>query len=74
MNKLLTLLVAMLFITNAGIAQKHNYKVALIGFYNLENLFDTSHAEGKNDYDFTPNSEYHYDTRIYFDKLDHLAY
>ncbi len=73
MTKISTLVIAILFIANTGIAQKHNYKVALIGFYNLENLFDTLDTEGKNDIDFTPNSEYHYDSRIYFDKLDHLA-
>ena len=29
-----------------------------VGFYNLENLFDTIHAPGKNDYDFLPDGSY----------------
>ncbi len=73
MNKISILLLCTIFSVKICNAQKNNYKVALVGFYNLENLFDTSHAEGKNDYDFTPSSEYQYNTRIYFDKLDHLA-
>ena len=31
---------------------RQNY---VIGFYNLENLFDTYHEEGKNDYEFLPD-------------------
>ena len=27
----------------------------VIGFYNLENLFDTYHDDGKNDYEFLPD-------------------
>ena len=34
-------------------AQSGNFHV--IGFYNLENLFDTYHDEGKNDYEFLPD-------------------
>jgi hypothetical protein len=54
-------------------AQQKKVRVALVGFYNLENLFDTVHAEGKNDYDFTPTGLYKYDGSIYRQKLDLLA-
>ncbi len=54
-------------------AQQHKYKVSLIGFYNLENLYDTVNNLIKNDEEFLPTSERNYNTRIYFDKLDHLA-
>ena len=37
----------------AGFLQAQNYEVSLIGFYNLENLFDTIDIEGKNDIEFT---------------------
>ncbi len=74
MKRILILFAGVLFFANITKAQKQSYKVVLVGFYNLENLFDTSHAQGKNDYDFTPSSEYHYNTRVYFDKLDHLSY
>ena len=30
-------------------------KSHVIGFYNLENLFDTYHDEGKNDYEYLPD-------------------
>ena len=30
-------------------------KSYVIGFYNLENLFDTFHDEGKNDYEYLPD-------------------
>jgi hypothetical protein len=54
-------------------AQKKSYRVALAGFYNLENLFDTLHNEGKNDIDFTPDGPYKYNSWIYNNKLEHLS-
>lgn len=54
-------------------AQQHQYKVAIVGFYNLENLFDTVNNPVKNDEEFLPGSERNYNTRIYYDKLDRLA-
>lgn len=54
-----------------GRAQRqHLYSVA---FYNLENLFDTLHDEGKNDYDFLPSGRYAWGTRKYEAKLKNLA-
>lgn len=55
------------------VAQQHKYKVSLIGFYNLENLYDTVNNSIKDDEEFLPGSERMYGTRIYFDKLDRLA-
>lgn len=57
-----------------GIAQKNAYKIGSIGFYNLENLFDTLDAPDVRDEDFTPQGSYHYNTAIYLDKLNHLAH
>lgn len=54
-------------------AQQKKVRVALVGFYNLENLFDTVHTEGKNDYDFTPDGPYKYTGLIYRQKLDLLS-
>ena len=47
------LIIAILLIVS-GIAatQEKKYNVYGIGFYNLENLFDTCHDEGKNDYEY----------------------
>ena len=44
-----------------------------IGFYNLENLFDTCHDEGKNDYEFMPEGTFKWDTEKYTNKLHNLA-
>lgn len=34
-----------------------NDKKYVVGFYNVENLFDTVHDEGKNDYEFLPDGK-----------------
>lgn len=44
-----------------------------IGFYNLENLFDTCHDEGKNDYEFMPEGTFKWTTEKYTNKLHNLA-
>ena len=44
-----------------------------IGFYNLENLFDTIHATGKNDYDFLPNGSYKWNSVKYENKLKNMS-
>ena len=44
-----------------------------VGFYNLENLFDTIHAEGKNDYDFLPEGSYKWNSVKYNAKLKNMA-
>lgn len=45
----------------------------MIGFYNLENLFDTINNPKINDEEFLPDSDRRYNTRIYMDKLDRLS-
>ncbi|WP_197705816.1 endonuclease/exonuclease/phosphatase family protein [Filimonas lacunae] len=44
-----------------------------VAFYNLENLFDTVHAKGKNDFDFLPTGVKKYTPAVYFDKLKNLS-
>jgi hypothetical protein len=56
-----------------GIAQKQNYKVAVISFYNLENFFDTIHNPAINDYEFLPTGERNYNSAIYWSKVKNLA-
>ncbi|UAY52971.1 endonuclease/exonuclease/phosphatase family protein [Ferruginibacter albus] len=73
MRKIVYMTGIMLMVCLQGFAQQNKYRVSLVGFYNLENLFDTINDPFKNDDDFTPNGEYHYDTKIYYDKLDHLS-
>jgi len=44
--------------------QKSSYKIACIGFYNFENLFDTLDTEGKRDEDFTPKGKMAYSAQV----------
>ena len=44
-----------------------------VGFYNLENLFDTIHDKGKNDYEFLPDGTYRWGTVKYRNKLRNIA-
>ena len=62
----------MLYFTTTN-AQKSSYKVGLIGFYNLENLFDTIKNPAINDVDFLPDGPYHNTGKVYTDKLNKLA-
>lgn len=57
---------------NLSFAQEKNYKIGLIGFYNLENLFDTIDGPN-NDAEFLPNGKNHYNKKIYLDKLSKLT-
>ena len=54
MKRHLLFLAALLIVNVAASAQK-KYSVYAVGFYNQENLFDTCHDEGKNDYEYLPN-------------------
>ena len=54
-------------------AEVKEYKVACIGFYNFENLFDTLDTEGKRDEDFTPQGNLNYTGKIYNEKLGNLS-
>ncbi len=60
--------------TNESIAQeKKAYKVACVGFYNLENLFDIYDDPDKNDRDFLPNGSYAWDSTKYSNKLTNMS-
>jgi hypothetical protein len=65
----LTSILYVLFI-HAGAQQ---YKVALAGFYNCENFYDTINDPLTNDEEFLPESDKHYNTAVYRDKVSHLA-
>lgn len=62
------------FVTTLSFSQDKQYKVAAIGFYNLENLFDTINDPNKWDDDFTPKGKNKYTPEVYFDKLDKLSF
>ena len=50
-------------------AQKSTEKYHCIGFYNTENLFDTIHAEGHNDYEFLPKGVNRWNSEKYTNKI-----
>ena len=49
-------------------------KSYVIGFYNLENLFDTYHDEGKNDYQYLPDGSNEWTEVKYAKKLRNMAH
>lgn len=67
------LLLPLFFLFVTCQAQKKQYKSAIIGFYNLENLFDTIDNTLINDEEFLPSGIRNYNTAIYRDKLTKLA-
>ncbi len=58
---------------SASIAKQRNYSVYGIGFYNLENLFDTIHDAGKNDYQYLPDGSNKWTGLKYRHKLKNMA-
>lgn len=55
------------------IASAQNYLVYGVGFYNLENLFDTTHDEGKNDYEYLPDGGNKWTEMKYTHKLRNMS-
>ncbi len=53
--------------------QETKYQVALIGFYNLENFYDTINDPNKNDEEFLPDGANHYTGSVYRDKVSKLS-
>jgi len=70
-KNMLFLLLVLLTATSCN-AQKR-YGLYPVAFYNLENIFDTVHDEGKNDYEFLPSGSYHWDKNKYENKLRNMA-
>lgn len=54
-------------------AQQKKYSVYAVGFYNLENLFDTCHDEGHNDYEYLPDGRNKWTGMKYTHKLRNMA-
>jgi hypothetical protein len=63
------------FVLSAQKATKgKSYYIAAIGFWNLENLYDTLNDQWKNDEDFTPVGMYAWNGERYRTKLQNLSY
>lgn len=50
-----------------------NYITAAIGFWNVENFYDTLNDKWKNDEEFTPKGANAWNGARYWNKIDHLA-
>ena len=69
----------MLAMTSAVSAQENENAnegqfVRCIAFYNLENLFDTIHDEGKNDYEYLPDGGMKWTSYKYENKIKKMGY
>ncbi len=64
---------AFCFLFLVSFSQEKKYKVGVIAFYNLENLFDTINDPDKNDEDFTPAGANQYTAKVYQDKIRKLT-
>lgn len=71
-RKILLVALAALLFSVTGSSQKVRQSY-VIGFYNLENLFDTVHDEGKNDYQFLPDGKNNWTEPKYRKKLQNMA-
>ena len=74
MKKLLSFIAIMFLVgtMNAQVQEK-KFSVYAIGFYNLENLFDTCHDEGHNDYEYLPEGRNKWTGMKYTHKLRNMA-
>lgn len=74
MKKLLILCALFTFTISASFAQKKKVAVYGVGFYNLENLFDTINNNGKYDLEFSPEGSRLWNSQRYYSKLNNMAY
>lgn len=71
-----TNILAVLLMLGMGLcaqSTKQAYKISIIGFYNLENFYDTIDNPAVNDEEFTPAGPKNYNGTIYWNKVLHLA-
>ena len=74
MQKIILLAVALFsFASLQAQEKKIEYKVAAIGFYNCENLYDTLDQENVKDEEFLPRGKKNYTPAVYLDKLGKLS-
>ena len=66
------ILALMLPISSNSLAQ-NKVKTYVIGFYNLENLFDTYHDDGKNDFEYLPDGANEWTDVKYQKKVHNMA-
>lgn len=75
MRQLISVFALFLLFATAMTARSDEKRYAIYGvaFYNQENLFDTVHDYGKNDYEYLPNGTMKWGTMKYTAKLRNMA-
>ncbi len=73
MKRILIVLAALALFCTGADAQKKGSKNYVIGFYNLENLFDTYNDPAKNDEEFLPEGKNQWTEAKYQKKLQNMA-
>ncbi|MBR6346640.1 MAG: endonuclease/exonuclease/phosphatase family protein [Bacteroidales bacterium] len=74
MKRILFTLLLVLLLASPACDGKKPQKSYVIGFYNLENLFDTYHDDGKNDYEYLPDGGNEWTEAKYQKKLRNMAH
>ena len=70
----LSVLLILCFMMFGTVNAQEAYKIGLVGFYNLENLFDTINDPNITDGEFTPEGANQWNTEKYMTKLHNMAY
>ena len=73
MKRILTVFAVLALFCSGAYAQKAGEKNHVIGFYNLENLFDTYNDPAKNDEEFLPEGKNKWTEAKYQKKLQNMA-
>lgn len=74
MKKILTVIAILAFSASVSFAQNKKLAVYGVGFYNLENLFDTINTNGKYDLEFSPEGARRWNGQKYWSKQKNMAY
>ncbi len=73
MRKFFLSLSLLFFAAHWASAQETRVGMYAVGFYNLENLFDITHDENKNDYEFLPDGANKWSSLKYTNKLKNMS-
>lgn len=73
MKKIFITMLCLVASVSSVCGQEKKFSCYAVAFYNQENLFDTIHDEGKNDYEFLPNGSYKWTGMKYKAKLANMA-
>lgn len=74
MKKILTVVAVLALTVSLSFAQNKKLAVYGVGFYNLENLFDTINTNGKYDLEFSPEGARRWNGQKYWSKQKNMAY